>query len=290
MKRIAEAQPAMTVLLSIALAYLGVLAAVYFGQSSLLYFPGIPSRELTATPLDIGLAYENVTLTAEDGVRLHGWWVPHPQPRAAVLHLHGNAGNVSHRLELIRILHDLGLSLLILDYRGYGRSEGKPDEAGTQRDALAAWRHLTEARHFPPEAVVLHGQSLGAALAAWLAAHERPGALILESAFTSVPDLAAELYPWLPARRLTRFRYATREYLGWVRCPVLVIHSPDDEIVPYAHGQRLYEAAAGPKAFLKLRGDHNAGFLLSGRDYVNGLDAFLRQHLGRQEPVGLERS
>lgn len=271
----------MTVLLSIALAYVGVLAAVYFGQASLLYFPGIPSRELTATPLDIGLEYENVTFTAEDGVRLHGWWIPHPHPRAALLHLHGNAGNVSHRLELIRIFHDLGLAVMIFDYRGYGRSQGKPSEEGTQRDGLAAWRHLTETKNIAAEQIVLHGQSLGAALAAWLAAHERPGALILESAFTSVPELAAELYPWLPARRLARFRYATREYLGMVRSPVLVIHSLEDEIIPYAHGQRLYDAAAGPKAFLTLSGDHNAGFLQSGRVYVDGLDAFLREHLGR---------
>lgn len=281
MKRIGETGHVMSVLLSIALAYVGVLAAVYFGQASLLYFPGIPSRELTATPLDLGLAYEDVTITTEDGVRLHGWWIPHPRPRAVLLHFHGNAGNVSHRLELIRIFHDLGLAVLIFDYRGYGRSQGKPDEAGTQRDALAAWRHLTESRHVPAQQIVLHGQSLGAALAAWIAARERPGALILESAFTSVPDLAAELYPWLPARRLARFHYATRAYLGSVRCPVLVIHSPDDEIIPYAHGQRLYETAAGPKAFLKLRGDHNAGFLLSGRHYVDGLDTFLREHLVR---------
>jgi len=281
MNRIAETGPVMTVLLSIALAYAGVLAAVYFGQASLLYFPGIPSRELTATPLDIGLAYEDVELVAEDGVRLHGWWIPHPQPRAALLHLHGNAGNVSHRLKLIRIFHDLGLAVLIFDYRGYGRSQGKPTEEGTERDTLAAWRHLTEVRKMPPAQIVLHGQSLGAALAAWLAAREQPGALILESAFTSVPELAAELYPWLPARRLARFRYATREHLNTVRCPVLVIHSPEDEIIPYVHGRRLYDAAPRPKAFLTLRGDHNAGFLLSGRGYVDGLDAFLREHLGR---------
>jgi fermentation-respiration switch protein FrsA (DUF1100 family) len=271
----------MTLLLTVALAYVGVLAAVYFGQASLLYFPGIPSRALTATPLDIGLAYENVTLTTDDGVQLHGWWIPHAQPRATLLHLHGNAGNVSHRLELIRIFHALGLAVFIFDYRGYGRSQGKPSEEGTRRDTLAAWRHLTKARQIPPERVVLHGQSLGAALAAWLAARQRPGALILESAFTSVPELAAELYPWLPARRLARFRYDTRAALATVRSPVLVIHSPQDEIIPYAHGQRLYETAGEPKAFLRLRGDHNTGFLLSGREYVEGLDAFLREHLGR---------
>lgn len=271
----------MTLLFALALGYLGLVAAVYFGQASLLYFPNIPSRKLTATPADIGLAYEAVGLTAEDGVRLHGWWIPHPNPRAVVLHLHGNAGNISHRLELIRIFHDLGLAVLIFDYRGYGRSEGRPSEAGTQRDALTAWRHLTEVRGIAPARIVLHGQSLGAALAAWLAARERPGGLILESAFTSVPELAAELYPWLPARWLARYDYDTRAYLGSVSCPVLVIHSPDDEIVPYAHGQRLYAAAAEPKAFLTLRGDHNTGFLLSGRDYVRGLHTFLSAHLRR---------
>lgn len=281
MNRLVEIGPIMTVVLAVAVAYLGLLAAVYLGQAHLLYLPNIPSRALTASPGDIGLAYEDVELTTEDGVRLHGWWIPHPQPRAALLHLHGNAGNISHRLELIRIFHDLGLAVLIFDYRGYGRSRGKPDEAGTRRDALAAWRHLTEVRGIAPGQIVLHGQSLGAALAAWLARQVEPGALILESAFTSVPELAAGLYPWLPARRLARFDYATLADLGAVRCPVLVVHSPEDEIVPYAHGRRLYEAAPGPKAFLTLRGDHNTGFLLSGRVYVEGLDRFLGRHLGR---------
>lgn len=281
MNRLVEIGPIMTLVLAVAVAYLGLLAAVYLGQAHLLYFPNIPSRALTASPGDIGLAYEDVELTTADGVRLHGWWIPHPQPRAALLHLHGNAGNISHRLELIRIFHDLGLSVLIFDYRGYGVSEGKPDEAGTRRDALAAWRHLTEVRGIAPGDIVLHGQSLGAALAARLAGQVQPGALILESAFTSVPDLAAELYPWLPARRLARYDYATLVDLGAVRCPVLVVHSPDDEIVPYAHGRRLYEAAPGPKEFLTLRGDHNMGFLLSGRVYVDGLDRFLGRHLDR---------
>lgn len=281
MQRLAKAGPVRTVLFTLALAYLGLLAAVYLGQAHLLYFPNIPSRVLTASPGDIGLAHEDVEIIAEDGVRLHGWWIPHPQPRAALLHLHGNAGNISHRLELIRIFHNLGLSVLIFDHRGYGRSDDKPDEVGTRRDALAAWRHLTEVRGIASGHIVLHGQSLGAALAAWLAGQVQPGVLILESAFTSVPELAADLYPWLPARWLTRFQYATRAYLGSVACPVLVVHSPDDEIVPYAHGRRLYEAAPQPKAFLTLRGDHNAGFLLSGRVYVEGLDRFLGRHLGR---------
>jgi fermentation-respiration switch protein FrsA (DUF1100 family) len=130
-----------------------------------------------------------------------------------------------------------------------------------------------------PERVVLFGRSLGAALAAWLAARERPGALILESAFVSVPELAGDLYWWLPARRLSRLRYDTRDYLAGVQCPVLVVHSPDDEIIPYRHGRALYEAARPPKAFLQLLGDHNMGFLLSGAEYERGVDEFLSVYL-----------
>lgn len=260
-------------------AYAALLLAVYFGQERLLYLPEIAGRTLTATPRDIGLDYETVWLTADDGVKLNGWYIAPTRPRGTLLFFHGNAGNISHRLDSLRIFHDLGLAVLIIDYRGYGQSKGTPSEAGTHLDATAAWRYLTESRGVPPQRVVLFGHSLGAALAAWLATEKRPAALILESAFTSVPDLAAELYWWLPARRLARLQYATRDYLARVRCPVLVVHSEDDEIIPYRHGQALYAAAHPPKAFLTLRGDHNAGFLLSGTDYVRGLDAFLAAHL-----------
>lgn len=271
----------LTALLTAVGAYGTLLLVLYFGQANLLYLPELPSRALVATPADAGLAYETVHLRTEDGVDLHGWYLPAAEARGALLFFHGNAGNISHRLDSLRIFHRLGLDVLIFDYRGYGRSEGRPDEPGTRLDARAAWRYLTEARGVAPDRVVLFGRSLGAALAARLAAETRPGALVLESAFTSVPDLAADLYWWLPARRLARLSYATREYLAQVACPVLVVHSPDDEIIPFRHGQALYAAARPPKAFLPLRGDHNRGFLLSGEDYVAGLDQFLSSHLGR---------
>lgn len=272
----------LTVLLVAAGAYGALLLAMFFGQAGLLFLPDLPSRELAATPRDIGLAYESVQFEAADGVRLHGWHVPAPNARATLLFFHGNAGNISHRLDSLRIFHGLGLNVFIFDYRGYGQSEGRPSEEGTQRDASAAWRHLVETRGEAPERIVLFGRSLGAALAAWLAARERPGALILESAFISVPELAAELYWWLPARRLARLHYATRDYLADVRAPVLVAHSPDDEIIGYRHGRALFDAAHAPKAFLELEGDHNMGFLLSGDTYVRGLDAFLSAHLPRR--------
>ena len=266
-------------LLLIGGGYAALLLAMYLGQSSLLYLPDVPSRELVTRPSDIGLAHEDVHLRTADGVRLHGWYLPAPDARGTLLFLHGNAGNISHRLDSLRIFHDLGLAVLIIDYRGYGQSEGRPSEAGLQQDALAAWRHLVDDRREPPERIVLFGRSLGASLAAWLAARETAGGLILESAFISVPELAAELYWWLPVRWLAHLRHDTRTHVAAARTPVLVAHSPDDEIIPYRHGRALYDAAPQPKRFLELRGDHNGGFLRSGEDYTRGLKAFLDAHL-----------
>jgi fermentation-respiration switch protein FrsA (DUF1100 family) len=268
-----------SVIVTAAGAYVALLLFVWFGQSSLLYLPSLPTRELAATPQSIGLAYDDVTLRTGDGVRLHGWFVPAPTPRATLLFFHGNAGNISHRLDSLRIFHELGLSVFIFDYRGYGRSEGSPSEAGTQNDARAAWRYITDTRTVPASEVVLFGRSLGAAIAAWLASQYRPGALIVESTFTSVPDMASELYWWLPARHLARFQYATRDYLKATMCPVLVVHSPNDEIIPFHHAEALYAAAHEPKELLRLTGSHNEGFLLSGAAYTRGLDQFLATHL-----------
>jgi fermentation-respiration switch protein FrsA (DUF1100 family) len=184
-------------------------------------------------------------------------------------------------LDSIRIFHDLKLAVFIFDYRGYGQSEGRPSEPGLQRDALAAWQFLTAEHGVAPEKIVLFGRSLGAAVAAWLATQKPPGALIVESAFTSVPDMAAELYWWLPARWLARFEHATRDYVAQVRCPVLVVHSPEDEIIPFRHGEAIFAAAHAPKEMLRLRGGHNEGFFVSGEQYVRGLDAFVSRYLPR---------
>jgi len=275
--------------LSAVLIVLGVIAAaygllvtvLYFTQASLLYLPAVPTRAIESSPRVIGLHHEEVWLRAADGVRLHGWFVPAERARATVLFFHGNAGNISHRLDSIRLFHQLGLAVFILDYRGYGRSEGRPSEAGIHQDALAAWRYLTVERELGGSHIVLFGRSLGAAVAAWLAARTQPGALILESAFTSVPDLAAELYPWLPARWLIRFHYAARDELAAVRCPVLIVHSPDDEIIPFRHGEALYAVARDPKELLRLRGGHNDGFVVSGSRYTRGLDDFLSRYSPR---------
>ena len=252
---------------------------LYFMQAKLLYYPDIPSRDLTASPKDIGLEYESVSITTSDGVTIHGWFVPAQQGRGTILFFHGNAGNISHRLDSLKIFHDLGLSTLIIDYRGYGRSPGSISEQGTYRDAEAAWNHLTRTRRIPAGEIVVFGRSLGAAVGAHIAARQKPAALILESAFTSVPDMAARLYPVFPVRMLSRYQYNTVKSLLSVTSPVLIIHSPDDEIIPYDNGQILYNSAREPKHFLEIRGGHNEGFLASGRTYRDGIRSFIESSL-----------
>lgn len=266
-----------------ALAYALLAAAAFLGQNRLMHLPHIPGRELVATPADIGLPYETLRIATPDGPLLHGWFVPHPEARATLIFFHGNAGNISHRLESLRQFHTLELSVLLFDYRGYGRSEGSPSEAGLHEDARAVLDYALSTRGLEAAELVLFGRSLGAALAAWGATQVDVGALIVESGFTSAPELGAELYPFLPVRLLARLQYPTLTYLRAARAPVLVVHSRDDEIIPYAHGERLYAAAPEPKMLLTLRGSHNTGFLDSESDYLRGLDAFLARHLGARE-------
>jgi len=260
-------------------AYLLLVAMLFFFQGSLVYQP---RRQLEATPdqHERPMDYEDVSLTTSDGVKLHGWFVPAaPEPKGTVLMFHGNAGNISHRLETIAIFHNLGYNAMIIDYRGYGRSEGSPGEEGTYRDAEAAWGYLTRKRKIEADRIVLFGRSLGAAVAAWLAVEKHSAGLILESAFTSVPDRGAEMYKFLPVRLLARINYDTLGRIGKLRCGLLVIHSTDDEIIPFHHGQKLFEAAKEPKRFQEISGGHNNGFITSGNIYKNALAEFLAESI-----------
>ena len=259
------------------LVVLGVfVGGMYLLQPAMVF---LPSPDLEQTPADWGLAYEEVWLRAEDGVRLHAWYLPGHAAGPTLLFFHGNAGNISHRRASLEIFHDLGLNVLILDYRGYGRSEGRPSEQGLYRDARAAWDHLVGERGLAPREIVVFGRSLGGAVAANLAAglpdEAQPGALILESTFSSARDMARALYPVLGSLMVMRFELDTRARVAEVRCPVLVLHSPDDEIVPYAQGREVFAAANPPKAFQALVGDHNGGFLMSQPGYQRGLADFL---------------
>ncbi len=227
-----------------------------------------------------GMPYEEVFFQAADGIRLHAWYVPCEGSQRVLLFFHGNRGNISDRMETIAMCRQLGLSILLFDYRGYGCSEGTPSESGTYQDALAAWTWLVEQRGVAAGGIVLLGRSLGAAIATWLAAQIRPGALIIESSFTSLPDLAAAIHPLLPVRLLARYQYPVLEMLGQVHCPVLVVHSREDEVIPFIHAKRLFEAANPPKEFLIIAGNHYAGYLATGRCYTEGIAGFLEKYSG----------
>jgi uncharacterized protein len=263
-------------LAAVVIIYALIVYRVYVSQSRRIYRP---LRDIIDTPAAHGFAYEDIDFVSRDGVRLHGWFVPNADARYVLLFFHGNTRNISHGINSIALFHELGFSTFVFDYRGYGRSEGKPSEQGTCLDAEAAWRWLVETRGFAPERIVLHGRSLGAAIATWLAARHEPAALVIESTFTSMPEVAAELYPLLPARLLMRYRYPVRDYLKQVHCPVLVVHGREDELIPYRHGQALFEAANEPKVFMDIEGKHYDGHMASGRHYYEGLAAFYERHL-----------
>jgi fermentation-respiration switch protein FrsA (DUF1100 family) len=272
-----------TLLAGLALIYAALGVALYMFQGSMVFLANLPGRALDATPADIGLQHEDVGIDTADGERLHGWYVPATNARGTLLFFHGNAGNISHRLESILIFNRLALDVLIVDYRGYGQSTGRPGEQGTYRDAQAAWDYLVRERSVSPGNIVIFGRSLGGAVGAWLASElpavEQPAAVIIESAFTSGADMARRLYPVYPARLLTRLRYPVVDYVQRISCPVLVVHSRNDEIIPFAMGRAIYEAAPQPRDFIELRGDHNAGFWISREEYAAGLDVFLEKVL-----------
>ncbi len=270
---------------TLGVAYGGVALVLFFFQSNLVFYPEI-GREVVVTPAIAKLPYEDIRLKTSDGLELQGWFVPAPQPRGTVLFFHGNAGNISGRIDYLEMFHRLGYSTLIFDYRGYGNSSGKPTEEGTYRDAEAAWKYLTEQRHAQPCGIVLFGESIGGAIAAWLAVREKPAALVIASSFTSVPDLGQQIYPWLPVRLLARIHYDTRDYLKSVSAPVMIVHSPEDDIIPFEHGRALFAAANPPKQFLEIAGGHNTGFVYMRESWVKALGDFLDQQLARQQNAG----
>lgn len=255
------------------LAYSAVCAGFYVWQNRLVFKP---ETAIKATPARHGLAFEEVHLRASDGARLAAWYVPGRADGRQVLLLHGNAGNISHYLRTLVVLHELGHSVLAVDYRGYGASVGAPSEHGLYQDAAAAFDYLVEQRQVSPADIVIYGRSLGGAVATWLAAHRRPAALIVESTFTRLSDVGNYRYPWLPVRLLSRNVFDSVAQMAGVRCPVLVAHGATDTTVPQAFGRAL-ATSAGPRAiFVALSGGHNDAFIQGGQAYYRQLDGFMR--------------
>jgi pimeloyl-ACP methyl ester carboxylesterase len=273
----------------IVLAYIGLAIVLYFGQSNLVY---MPSKDLIETPESIGLKFEDIQLKTKDNVNLSAWFVPAKANdsigKGVILFCHGNGGNIGNRVSYLPIFRGLGLSTFLFDYRGYGKSEGSPSELGTYNDVESAWQYLTQVRKISPKKIIIYGESLGGAIASYIAQTTTAqttsqqdvqgvaGGLILASTFTSIADRASELYPFLPIHLLSRFSYNSRDRLPNIKVPVLIIHSTEDEIIPFHHGDRNFKAANEPKKLIKLRGDHNSGFLDSLETYRTGISEFMQ--------------
>ena len=253
-------------------------------ERSFIYFPSrdpMSYRAGAAAAAAAGVSVEDCEITTADGVRLHAWWCrPSTPSRAVMLMFHGNAGNLADRADMMVDFARLSAEVLMVDYRGYGRSEGRPSERGLRADASAAWSYLTEVREVPPQRVVLYGESLGGAVAVDLASRSEPSGLVVQSSFTSIPDIAGVHMPLIP-RILIRTQMDSAAAIVRVRCPVLVIHSPDDEIVPYGMGRRLFELAPGPKRWLEVPGaGHNETWSMGGRGLLAALQEFLVSCVG----------
>lgn len=249
-------------------------------EDRLVFFP-VPASSADMKPADVGLQAEEVFLATSDGVRLHAWLAPTKEGRAAalaptILYFHGNAGNLSDRLETIAFLRTLPANVLAVDYRGYGQSEGRPSEEGVYRDAEAAYDYLTRERGVAPERIVVLGQSLGTAVAVDLATKRPVAGLILESGFPSAPRLAQRAL-WLPGLRFViRARFDSAAKLKQIHVPVLVAHCRQDPVIPYEMGEELYAAASQPKTFVSYPGNcHEPLYIIDPTDYAAKLRAFL---------------
>ena len=263
-------------LAGVATAYLALCALVYIFQDRLIF---LPSRTIDATPAQYGWAYDEVKIAVLPAEKIYGWYFPSNQPtdsQKTILFCHGNAGNISHRLSTVRLFLDLGANVLLFDYRGYGRSDGRPSEANAYADGLAAFNWLVQTKGVKPENIFLFGRSLGGAVAVELATRVKCGGVILESTFTSVADLGQKLYPFLPIRPLVRTRFDSVAKISSLTCPVLVAHSSEDELIPFEMGQRLYDSVQSPRRFVELSGRHNELGALDNELYRKTLEGFLR--------------
>lgn len=259
-----------TILFTITISVLIFIFIRFLEYKSLYY----PFKHIEMTPGDIGLDYENISIITEDGVKITGWFIPSESPRATFLFAHGNGGNISHRLEKIRMFNKLNVNTFIFDYRGYGASDGSPSENGFYLDAQAAYNYLLSDKKIPSQQIIGYGESLGGAVIIDLAVRNEMGGLIIENSFTSVIDMGKKIFPFIPAF-LYKAKFDSASKIIDVSCPVLAFHSPEDEIVPYELGQRLFEAAPGPKYFVNLRGGHNDAFLDSEALFISEIDSFL---------------
>jgi fermentation-respiration switch protein FrsA (DUF1100 family) len=241
------------------LGYLGAAAFLKLNETNLVFHPA--ERVVEEPPAEFGLHHRSVTYASDDGTRLNAWIVPSGQADSTgywLLVCHGNYGNIGYggRPRFYSFARDIGLNVLAFDYRGFGASAGEPDEAGLYADALASYHYLTDSLRVSPDRIVIFGHSLGSGVAIELATRVKASALVVEGAYTSVPDRGQELYPFFPVRLIAGQRFASIEKVARVDVPKLFLHSPSDEIIPFSHGERLFEAASEPKRLVQVKGGH----------------------------------
>lgn len=236
-----------------------------------------PSARIETTPRDAGLDFEDVNFSTQDRVLLHGWFIPHPAARSTLVWFHGNAGNIGHRVDNIKLLHDkVRVNVFIFDYRGYGRSQGQISEEGSYLDGEAALEFVSKRFAVERNRTILFGRSLGAAVATEMANRFESQGLILESPFVSIREMARAVFPFLPIGPLLKTRYDVREKIRRIKTPLLVLHGDRDEVVPFAQGKMVFDAAPEPKTFFTISGaGHNDTYLIGGERYFQQLKMFI---------------
>ena len=274
-------------MLDIAISVARVLAVTYIAMCALLFFMQkrqiyIPSGPIDLTPSVLDLKFENLRLKTSDGEEVSAWYVAAPNGGKGALTVHfshGNGGNLSDRVDSMKTFHDMGFNTIAYDYRGYGESTGSTTEQGTYIDARTVYDYLVNEKKTAPEDIILFGRSLGGAVAVQLATEVQASMLVVESAFSSAPDMAARIFPILPARLLCRYRYDSAARIKEITCPVLLAHSPNDSVIPYDQGQKLFAAANEPKQFVDMTGNHNDGGLDADRNYQQILKDYINEHM-----------
>lgn len=254
--------------------YAGLCGLAYKYQNKLIFFP---HEFFHQDPSAAGLEFEDFELEVDSESTVTGWIVESESDAPWVLHFHGNGGNIAGRVDHLKLLHGFGFNAVVFDYRGYGKSKGIPTEEGLVADGLAVVRYLVDEKDVNPRRLVYFGESLGGGVASAVAEVEEPRAMILKSTFTSVPDRGAEAYPFLPVRLLSKTKFDTKERIKNFLFPKLIIHSRPDTVVPYHHGQRLFQLSPEPKQFLEFHRDHNTSPLELGDQFERTVRDFVKE-------------
>ncbi len=260
------------VVIFIVIFYIFMIGYAKYYEQTKIYFP---TKEIRFTPQDVSLEYEDVFFETEDGLRLNSWFIPAENPKGIILYNNGNAGNIGDRIEITKIFNKLNLSVFLFDYRGYGKSQGKPSEEGLYRDAMAAYQYLNSRHDIDRDRIILYGESIGAVVAADLASKVNARALIFQSGFSSAVDMGERLFPFLPVRWLITVRYNAVEKLKNLSTPKLIIHSRDDEMIPFELAEKVFNSASEPKEFYIMHGTHNEAIFMSKEEYSKKVGAFI---------------